>query len=243
MPVKAPFPRLGRTCGRRERETDAGSRRWSNLVLEGLAVAGGGRHPGLPDGGVLRGTSSERRSRSVRRAVGVSSLAERRTGDSGCPGVAEEGNDVRMRSSKGMHRPRETIGVSRSAADASFARSLDPCRSIATATSPAQAGEGGAFGSVSRSGKPGENQEEPAPGSKWADVARLAAYHRFALSRAARARVMRQKRKDVTASVPARIVRAQAECPHVEFVAKIGRRRRTPNKLGKRAPKRAVRVE
>jgi len=38
---------------------------------------------------------------------------------------------------------------------------------------------------------------------------------RVTASRKRRSRVMRQKRKDVMASVPARIVRARAECPFV----------------------------
>ena len=44
-------------------------------------------------------------------------------------------------------------------------------------------------------------QEEPAPGLKWADAARLAACHRFRKEE----RVARKKRKEVEASVPARI--------------------------------------
>jgi hypothetical protein len=43
---------------------------------------------------------------SVRFKSGMGFLpSRRRTGDSGCPEVAEEGNDVRMCSSKCMHRP------------------------------------------------------------------------------------------------------------------------------------------
>ena len=52
-----------------------------------------------------------------------------------------------------------------------------------------------------------------------------------------------EKRKAIKVVVPARIVGARAQCPFVVAVAEIGRRRLAPNKLGKRAPKRAVRVE
>jgi len=56
--------------------------------------------------------------------------------------------------------------------------------------------------------------------------------------------VARKKRKEVEASVPARIEELGFGCPHVvSAVAEVGRRRLASNKLGKRAPKRAVRVE
>ena len=70
---------------------------------------------------------------------------------------------------------------------------------------------GGALELVSRSGKLGESQEEPAPGLSRVDPVRLAAPHRSRKG----ARVRRQKRKGVTAPVPARIVRARGSCPHV----------------------------
>ena len=96
--------------------------------------------------------------------------------------------------------------------DTSFARSSDPCRSIATSLlGGATHFGGGALESVSRSGKLGESQEEPAPGSLIADLARLAASHRSRKGGCVR----RQKRKGVTALVPARIARARGFCPHV----------------------------
>jgi len=56
--------------------------------------------------------------------------------------------------------------------------------------------------------------------------------------------VARKKRKEVEASVPARIEELGFGCPHVvSAVAEVGRRRLASNKLGKRAPKRADRVE
>jgi hypothetical protein len=70
-------------------------------------------------------------------------------------------------------------------------------------------------------------------------VARLAARHRSRKGEG----VARQKRKEVEASVPARIERARVPCSYVVVVAEVVRRRLASNKLGKRAPKRAVRVE
>jgi len=65
---------------------------------------------------------------------------------------------------------------------------------------------------------------------------RLAACHR---SREGEG-VARQKRKEVEASVPARI-ESSGSCSHVVFsVAEVGRRRLASNKLGTRAPKRAA---
>jgi hypothetical protein len=56
---------------------------------------------------------------------------------------------------------------------------------------------------------------------------------------------MRKKRKEVEASVPARIESPGlvARTSKKKAVAEVGRRRLASNKLGKRAPKRAVRVE
>jgi len=62
-----------------------------------LRVRDGERHPGLLEGGALRGATLERRPRSVRLASSGSSAASRRADDSGCPKVAEEGNSVSMR--------------------------------------------------------------------------------------------------------------------------------------------------
>jgi hypothetical protein len=84
------------------------------------------------------------------------------------------------------------------------------------------------------------NREEPTLGLAFLDGARLAACHRFRKGEG----VARQKRKKVEAFVPARIEELGFGCPHVEsLVAEVGRRRLVSNKLGKRAPKRADRVE
>jgi len=79
-------------------------------------------------------------------------------------------------------------------------------------------------------------QEEPAPGSSWADGARLAACHRSRKGGS----MARQKRKEVEASVPARIKSSGLVARTSLYVAEVGRRRLVSNKLGKRAPKRAA---
>jgi len=62
-----------------------------------FACRGGGRHPGLLEGIALRGVMSERRSWSVRLRLVVSPTSRRRADDGGCPKGAEEGNVVGMR--------------------------------------------------------------------------------------------------------------------------------------------------
>jgi hypothetical protein len=71
------------------------------------------------------------------------------------------------------------------------------------------------------------------------DDALLAAWHRFRKGEAWHV----EKRKEVEASVPARITSPGLVARTSLYVAEIGRRRLASNKLGKRAPKRAVRVE
>jgi len=81
--------------------------------------------------------------------------------------------------------------------------------------------------------------EEPAPGSRRADEARLAARHRFRKGEG-----VARRRKGRRSRSPS--LRGLNEpgfgCPHVveAAVAEVGRRRLVSNKLGKRAPKRAA---
>jgi hypothetical protein len=66
-PINNTFPNVGTTCGRRERESRREGRREQSLRdHHSFACRGGERHPGLLEGGTLRGASSERGSRSVR---------------------------------------------------------------------------------------------------------------------------------------------------------------------------------
>jgi len=101
---------------------------------------------------------------------------------------------------------------------------------------PGQKLGGGALSSASRLGKPG-SPGGTSTGVGRVGVARLAACHRFREEEG----VARQKRKEVEASVPARIRVPGFGCPHV-----VGTLQKSvgdvlaSNKLGKRAPKRAA---
>jgi hypothetical protein len=98
---------------------------------ESFACRDGPRHPGFREGGALRGASSERGPRSVRRPQRVSSRGGGRADDSGCPKGAKEGNAVSVR-----HQAYAPAAGTRDrrmrARDASFTRSFDPCTSILT---------------------------------------------------------------------------------------------------------------
>jgi hypothetical protein len=138
-----------------------------------------------------------------------------------------------------MHPTQARFVVACGAGDASFARSFDPCASILTTHGGVKSVvRGEAVTSASRLGKParagGTNT-----GAGWTDVARLAAYHRSREGEGA----IREKRKEVEASVPARIKGPGSMARTSCFVAEVDRRRLASNTLGKRAPKRAVRVE
>jgi hypothetical protein len=101
-----------------------------------FACRDGQRHPGLRKGSALRGARPERRPRSVRRRLRVSSRGEgapmtadvRRTPRRGTPSAC---------ASKRMH-PSQAREIVASVGDASFTRSNGPCTSIPT-THPAQA--------------------------------------------------------------------------------------------------------
>jgi hypothetical protein len=128
----------------------------------------------------------------------ASSASCRCADDSGCPKVAEEGNAVGIRhkayaSEAGTRDRRTALG------DASFTRSFDLCTSILTMHRSGSFG-GGAFEVASRSGKPAQ-AGGTGTGAFLTDVARLATCHRFPKEEG----VARKKRKEVEASVPARI--------------------------------------
>jgi hypothetical protein len=91
-----------------------------------------------------------------------------------------------------------------SADDASFAWSSDPCTLIATSTPSGQLAEVARW-SRYRGRENLGNQEEPAPGSESASVARLAACHRFRKGEGVAGQ--KKKRKGIKVPVPARIVR------------------------------------
>jgi len=79
--------------------------------------------------------------------------------------------------------------------------------------------------------------EEPSLGSTRTDGARLAACHRFRKGAAWHER----RRKEVEASVPCEDPKSSGLVARTSVVvAEVGRRRLAPNKLGKRAPKKAA---
>jgi hypothetical protein len=115
-PIKSTVPSFGTKCGRRERESRREGRRERSLRdNDSFACRDGERHPGLLEGGSLRGASSERRPRSVRLSSCGIPAARTRADDSGCPKDAEEGNAVSMRASKRMHptQAREIVASAR----------------------------------------------------------------------------------------------------------------------------------
>jgi len=144
---------------------------------ESFAWRDGERHPGLLEGGSLRGASSERGPRSVRSVPWVSSRDTTRADDSGCPEDAEEGN-VRQHAPQSARTRRRHERSSHALGDASFARSFDPCMSILTMLrrrKPPEVGRSSEHHGWATSG----NRDEPSLGLSRADVARLAACHRF----------------------------------------------------------------
>ena len=237
MPDKS-TPLRGRTCGRRERESRREGRRDQKPSArnDSFACRNGERHPGLPESDALRGASSERRPRSVRQRVAVSSAANRRADDSGCPEVAEEGNDVGMRHQAyapdaGTRDRRMRQGTRPSLGPTARAR-----RSSLHTAGAILGGE--AFEVASRLGKLARARGT-FPG---ADTNGRSAARRVSPLPQGRGRDT-TKRKEIEVSV-LRGSRARVWLPaRRNVVAEVGRRRLVSNTLGKRAPKRAVRVE
>jgi hypothetical protein len=234
MPIKNTSQRSWEGAGGVSERAGAKAGGSNPFALISFACRDGRRHPGLLEGGALRGASSERRSRSVRKRAAASSATRKRADDTGCPEAAEEGNDVGMR-----HKAHATIAGTRDRShaqgDASFTRSFDPCTSILTST-------------VEQSPVVGQSRwhhgwanprkwDEPALGPSRMDGARLATCQRSRKGSC----LARKKRMEVEASLPARIARARVWLPARRIaVAEVGRRRLASNKLGKRAPKRAA---
>lgn len=144
------------------------------FALNSFACRGGERHPGLLEGGVLRGASSESRPRSVRAWAMVSSIACNRAGDSGCPEVAEEGNVVGRRAAMRRRPSQALVAGARERVLRSVLRPVlvDP-HSTPREPSPVVRRSSWHHGWASL-----RKREEPTLGPSRADVARLAACHR-----------------------------------------------------------------
>jgi len=164
------------------------------------ACRGGRRHPGFPDGGVLRGASSKRRPRSVRRPSWVPPAKASRRRQRMSEG-RRGGERRRACATKLMHPTQARVIVACVRADASFARSFDSCSSILTTHGGVKSVDrGGAVDTASRLGKPAQ-AGGTFTGAVRTDVARLTACRRSRKGEGA----VRQKRKEVEASVPVRV--------------------------------------
>jgi hypothetical protein len=168
----------------------------------------------------------------------VSSRYGRRADDSGCPKVAEEGNVVAH-----AHRAYAPDAGTRDRACARQTRpSLGPstrARRSSLHTGRQKRLRGGATAPASRLGKPTQ-VGRTSTGVGRADEARLAACHRFRKGEAwhVRRKGGRSRPSSLRGSgVPVGFARTSCS------VAEVYRRHLASNKLGKRAPKRAVRVE
>jgi hypothetical protein len=132
----------------------------------------GGRRPGLPDDGSLRGVPFERRSWSVRPVCRVPPCGPTHRRQRMSEGLPRRGTSSALRSAcVGTRRK----GASRHlrSGDASFTRSFDSCSSILTEL------RGRKLSEVRRAGQHRgranlRKQEEPAPGLVRTGVARLA---------------------------------------------------------------------
>jgi len=152
--------RVGGVSGRPTREAERSnllarpsSQTVEGTLLHGAPVSFAGRRKNV------------RLGRSVSRAQWVSSPACGRTGDSGCPLGAEEGNVVGVRQAHALDIGRREKARSPLFEDTSFARSRGPCTSIVTQLFHRKAE--GVARSVRYRGRANlRKQEEPAPGSK-----------------------------------------------------------------------------
>jgi len=208
-PVKAPLPSLGRTCGRRERETVAGSR--AEQSVRRSRGRDGERHPGLRDDGALRGAPPERRPWSVRDVGnGAPPLPAGAPMTADVQRAPKDGNDVGLRDPTRRHPSREAYAISRSGRTRPSLGPLTRARRSPLQLRGVTSG-GGALESISRSGKPAQ---AGGTGTGVEASGRSAARRASPLPQG-RPRDATKKRKGVTALVPARIVRARAECPFI----------------------------
>lgn len=164
-------------------------------LRESSGGRGGGRHPGLPEGGVLRGASSERRPRSARRTTRLSPRAGaapmtadvRRSPRRGTPSACAISACTPWQARVLPRRTRPSLGPStrarqsslHTAAQASVVRRSIRYRGWANRGHPKEP----AVGSVERASRGSPRVTAPLEGEG----------------------VARQKRKEIEVSVPARI--------------------------------------
>ena len=152
-PEKALVPSLGASCGRREREADAGEN-GEEVILSLPLGRDGGRHPGSRDIGNLRGWSGEREPRSVRSCVEVSSSTRGPTDDKRVSSGSRRRGTSSAYASKRTHStrrpPRRRSSRTRPSLGPETRARQSPLDSLRS-----KAGRGGAVDWRSRSGKPG----------------------------------------------------------------------------------------
>lgn len=200
--AQCPQPWGQRVGGVSERPTRARK----GEILSRARGRNGGRHPDLRDAGNLRGLPAERGSWSVRHVgSGARSSANGRTDDNRCPLGEEEGNVVSVREAHALdvETPNKRLYEAKANEDTSFTRSRDPCTSIGTSLRRRKPTE------VSRSiryrGRASSRKwEEPVRGVGLNGRMRGSPRVTALRMNPQRSCVMRQKRKVVMATVPAR---------------------------------------
>jgi len=230
-PSQNTLPNLGRKCGRRERESRSEGRRESSLRVVILRVRGGERHPGFLEGATLRGVSLEKRPRSVRRSGSGIPPKQRRTDDSGCPEVAEEGNAVSMRRQAYASGTRTSLRVIRGRVLRSVLRPVH----VNPHYTPAHASVVGrrAGITVGQTRASGRNLH-------WGRYGRTLRGSPLVTALRKGSSVVSSEKEGDRGLRPCEDLELGSGCSHVVVVAEVGRRRPVSNKLGKRAPKRAA---
>jgi hypothetical protein len=170
---------MGTTCGRREREADAGNEEERSSPVP--AVCNGGRHPGSRDADRLRGWSVELGSWSVRlgcvRLVSSQSVAPATTG---VLWKNEEGNVVSVRQAHALFVAGAEQAPPRSRTRPSLGPETRARQSSLSWSSAVQAAgnQCGAAVEISRSGKPAQAGGTGTGVTIVRTLARLAACHR-----------------------------------------------------------------
>jgi hypothetical protein len=223
------LPRLWERCGRREREADAGSEEQSFAApviatVEGTLVFG----MAAPFAGRRR---NEGLGRSVRRQKGLLPCRQSRRRQQGVPWAPRRGTSSACarcaRTRRGGREPPRH-------GDTSFARSRGPCTSIVTSLRAARAvrrWRARVDIAVGKTRASGRNRHRD-----WHERT-MRGSPRVTASRK-RGCVVRQKRKEVAASVPARTRELGLFARTSYAVAEVGRRRLVPNELARSPPKR-----
>jgi hypothetical protein len=242
-PFEAPFPSLGKTCWVAWAGGSLGTSGRSNPADRGRSLA----VKGIP----VRGKRAPFAGRSWNAGLGrstspagVSSLVGASTDDKVDVLRTPRRGTSSLATSQGARAEREgnRKNATHVSEDTSFTRSSDPCASIVTTHRRRKSFGGGAAFAVSQSGKPAQ---AGGTGCGVADAGRSAARRAQPIPQGIPKgkAPARKNRKEIMVSVPARnesrLVRARTS---KQVVAEVGRRHRVSNKLGKRAPKRAVRV-